>query len=242
MGNSLNFGTGVAEYLIYGGEPSVRIGEFWYVIVLGNMMNLARKTQAERTTVNEGIEGVVAGLVRTVSQVQLGQYSKVGPLTVREVPASEDLSFDHWIASISLGAPSLRFKFRVHFTSIVARDLAASGLGMDKEKITARIGHDFIREYCNLTLGAVKRCLEAAALCDYQMSVPSKKPAYSDVDLSKEVVDAWALRHGTMEIICVSSIAIIQPEVVAFLHNFNLDSLRASEKANGNFVDEILFL
>ena len=208
------------------------------------MTSVAHSTRKRTEAQAEGVQATLTNLFRLVSQHQLELYTKQGTVTIRDIPSDYDMSFDHWIASIAVSGEMLRFRFRVHFTSVAARHLAAMGLGMDPEKVPARIAHDFMREYCNLTAGSMKRWLQnpGAENVSYQVSLPHKKAAYSDVKLAEELPQSWSLAIGGCEVICVSNVTVFHPESLQFLADPQLEATIRRHGDPSNLIDEIIFL
>ena len=68
---------------------------------------------------------------------------------------------EDWLVRIVVHALGARFVFRVYYTVELASHFLGLKKAMKGRAIPASLAHDFIREYCNLTAGAIKIWLQS---------------------------------------------------------------------------------
>ncbi len=122
------------------------------------------------------------------------------------------LTEDDWMVKIIVESEDLVFTFRVYYTVDDARTFAQQKPAFHGKKISPFLCHDFIREYCNLTAGAVKIWLQSnySALKDsgeLVVNLPNQKPALTEPlfikeDDEDEIFDFWVFSVGNAQILC----------------------------------------
>ena len=103
------------------------------------------------------------------------------------------------MAFVLVSGSALKCTFKAHYTTKNALLLAASQMHMPVSHVPASVGRDFMREFCNLTAGAIK-----AALFQLNISCGISLPLISrgfdevmfaaDFDLPNVIYDVWQLR------------------------------------------------
>ena len=129
-----------------------------------------------------------------------------------EMESHPILTEDDWMVKIIVESEDLVFTFRVYYTVDDARTFAQQKPAFKEKKISPFLCHDFVREYCNLTAGAVKIWLQSnySALKDsgeLVVNLPNQKPALTEPLLIKEddedeVFDFWVFSVGNAQILC----------------------------------------
>jgi hypothetical protein len=101
--------------------------------------------------------------------------------------------------------------FKTHYSSRDIQELAASTLKKDSDTIQAAMIADFMREYCNLTIGLVKVKLAEVGI-HTGLSIPVVTRGfdeiwYRDYDLKDEfkIADAWRIKWASGSIVCTMS-------------------------------------
>ena len=122
------------------------------------------------------------------------------------------LTEDDWMVKIIVESEDLIFTFRVYYPVDDARTFALQKPAFKGKKISPFLCHDFIREYCNLTAGAVKIWLQSnySALkeCgELVVNLPNQKPAQTEPlaikeDSEDEVFDVWVYGVGDAQMLC----------------------------------------
>lgn len=162
-------------------------------------------------------------LAKKSSVDRLAYLAEKDPPRIVTMSKDADYSFDHWICSICIQSKQVRVLFRCHYTSSVARQLAATATKKLKPQhlhpLTAR---DFIQEYCNLVLGSIKSGLSHVKTVEIErkngthpVMVSSVEPSYDIVDFTgdDDTEQVWRLSWdgGKSELVCVAKIEIFQP-------------------------------
>jgi hypothetical protein len=181
--------------------------------------------------------------IRNAATTRLSSCVKDYQVEIREIGDDEDFSYDHWIAAIVISATTIRVNFRVHFTTKAAREFVAMNQVL-KNATDPNISHDFVREYCNLTAGAIKRGLDHVNSDGggYIVNLPYQTPAFDNVtNLSKGVdrdlvKDCWAYRLNGQELICVTEIEVLDWRLIGGLTDVDMSSLIVTDDGLVEFL------
>ena len=131
---------------------------------------------------------------------------------VVKMESHPSLSEDDWMVKIIVESEDLIFTFRVYYQVEDAKRFASDKASFKGKTISPFLCHDFIREYCNLTAGAVKIWLQSnyTALKDtgeLVVNLPNQKPALSEPlsimdDEDEEIYDFWIFSLDDSQILC----------------------------------------
>jgi len=163
------------------------------------------------------------------------------PFTEAELPPDKDLSFDHWVTAIMLSSKVFKLSFSARFTSKSARALVAHALGQEPDQVKPAVAHDNMGEFCNLTVGYIKKFLIQAnsALGDSAMSTPKSNPSF---DLGGEEVrnlgtygDKWLLQFDGHEFLCAINMDVSDWTVLGDLQEAEIDQLSVSDGGDIDF-------
>ena len=110
-----------------------------------------------------GKDKIVAlvGQVFRASSVELIEGPVGGISTLREPEPNRRccMTPDEHTSAIQLTHAKLKIRFIVRFAASAAQQLGARMLEMDPQEFTAKMGIDFINEFCNQTAGQIKQRL-----------------------------------------------------------------------------------
>jgi CheY-specific phosphatase CheX len=118
------------------------------------------------------IEIKVKELVRFVTLQGLKEHTQNIEVSINEIPG-----VDHhqmlapWMGLILISGPSLRITMKCHYTSDNGKFFAQKVMGKKSSEISFSQVQDFIREYCNLCGGKVKKIFSDSNL-DTGISLP----------------------------------------------------------------------
>lgn len=139
------------------------------------------------------------------------------PPTVAEIDET-------WLVKIVVSSESIRIQFKAYYTVDMAKALYFYKHPVTKE-LPARIFHDFIREFCNLTAGAIKVWLvDLVAVMmtdDLIVNLPDQKPAmvemppFGKTDTEDQLYDAWVYKAENLELLCATEIQVFDWAQVA---------------------------
>ncbi len=139
------------------------------------------------------------------------------PATVPEIDET-------WLVKIVVSSEPIRIEFKVYYTVELAKALYFYKHPGTKE-LPVRIFHDFIREFCNLTAGAVKVWLaDLVAVMktdELIVNLPDQKPAMVEMpplgkaDTDDQLYDVWVFKTQNMELLCATEIHVFDWAQVA---------------------------
>lgn len=129
-----------------------------------------------------------------------------------------------WLVKIIVSSESLRIQFKVYYSLDLAKKLYHSKHFGSKD-VPGRVYHDFIREFCNLTAGAIKLWLvdliTVMKTDDLIVNLPDQKPAMVEMppldkaDDEDVLYDAWLFKVAAHELLCATEIQIFDWALVA---------------------------
>ncbi|WP_141732589.1 hypothetical protein [Oligoflexus tunisiensis] len=139
------------------------------------------------------------------------------PPTVAEID-------DTWLVKIVVSSDPIRIQFKVYYTVDLAKALYFYKHPGSKE-LPARIYHDFIREFCNLTAGAIKVWLADLVTVmktdDLVVNLPDQKPAMVEMppldktDSDDQLFDTWVFQAEKLQLLCATEIQVFDWAQVA---------------------------
>jgi CheY-specific phosphatase CheX len=145
--------------------------------------------------------------------------------------------YGRWMSIIILAGKAVKMNFRVHFNEEVAKQLALKIYAKKADDISTAQAVDFVKEFCNLVAGGVKRTMQ-----DHQMqsliSMPlitrgsdevffemapsvseDQKPKLTRTTESGRHQDRWKITTERGEILCSMNFDILEPEAIQSLKN-----------------------
>jgi hypothetical protein len=131
---------------------------------------------------------------------------------------------DCWLVKIVVNSKPMNIYFRVYYTVELAKTFYHNKHAAVTKEHPARLYHDFIREFCNLTAGAIKVWLSDTNHVNKQgeliVNLPDQKPAqvelpaFGKADSDSVLHDVWQFTVGNHSIVCSSQITIIDQTLV----------------------------
>jgi CheY-specific phosphatase CheX len=151
-------------------------------------------------------------LCRDMAASRLKSHAYIDEVKIEQVNTELKLdSVGQWLSLIFVSAHAVKINFRAHFQFKEAKQLALSAYGLkEDDDIDLLKVEDFVKEYCNLTAGAIKQKLEESGLQSL-ISLPLLTRGSDDVFFeshpdNKESTlifrDKWKLCHGDSFLIC----------------------------------------
>tara|TARA_B100000902_G_C26698183_1_gene615812 strand:+ start:23 stop:592 length:570 start_codon:yes stop_codon:yes gene_type:complete len=106
----------------------------------------------------------------------LQSSTDIKKLEIVDFNAEEDLTYDHWVCSITVGLGEAQVFIKAHFGSASAREIASKELRLeDKKDMETSVLIDYMREYLNRVMGHIKGRYQST---DDTVSVPNITPSY----------------------------------------------------------------
>lgn len=131
---------------------------------------------------------------------------------------------DTWLVKIIVSSEPIRIQFKVYYTVELAKAFYQSKHPNSKD-LAVRIYHDFIREFCNLTAGAIKVWLADLVTVmktdDLVVNLPDQKPAvvemppFNKADTDDVLYDSWTFVASGKKLLCVSEVQVFDWKQVA---------------------------
>ena len=138
----------------------------------------------------------ILNCLKRFSDQQFQTYIKES--RIEDLAKSQDLSFDHWVASVLFSTTKASVCFRVHFTSSTSRSLLANTQKADPSSVKPTTAQDFLKEYCNVVMGRIKGILSKEVEVDETRKVflPQVDPSFDEFGIvptgsEKVVEEAW---------------------------------------------------
>ena len=97
------------------------------------------------------------------SRISLNSHARIKETTASPVQGYGGDVFGHWCGVIVVACEPARIIYKAHFMSQTAKALAGVKVGRTPENIPADLAADFMREFCNMSAGAIKRALSNEA-------------------------------------------------------------------------------
>ncbi|MFW7380748.1 MAG: hypothetical protein ACOH5I_18180 [Oligoflexus sp.] len=182
------------------------------------MSNLAELQDHDR----EALVLAIKQNVREAANLRLGSSlsgMKLEPVDAFEYHLDED---EDWLVKIVVNADGIKFKFKVYYSVDIAKTFLSQKKALQNRAIAPSLCHDFIREFCNLTAGAIKIWLQSNYSSSNEageliVNLPDQKPAAieplekmeKDIQNSQEtLVDKWCYRLNDQSLICAVEVRI----------------------------------
>jgi len=191
------------------------------------------KTASELSPIIAKFYFALQTTTKEMSKSRLIQSTGIKDIVIKPL-SSNDLSFDHWIITMMMGCPGINIVFSCHFSTKVARDLTLEKF--PKKKLTAEDCHEFLSEYCNLTVGGIKNALSTLIPIhckrpsESTITPPEYKPSYDEVkiDTSNSLTKHyWLLSWNEGSLICSVTLNIKEKDLNS-AYNGNIENLIAA--------------
>lgn len=108
---------------------------------------------------NSKVSAELQNLVRQSAVSRLKLYSQREDIVVEEIENPPRV-FAHWMSIILVAGRALRATFKAHYMTKEAKYYALKAYAKPIEELTEQQAADYMKEYCNLTAGNIKRLLE----------------------------------------------------------------------------------
>ncbi|MCM2281410.1 MAG: hypothetical protein NDI61_06135 [Bdellovibrionaceae bacterium] len=171
-------------------------------------------------------------VLRTVTAKSLKDHSQMTDVEVGEVSGRSTCVYGHSMALILVAGGGIRLTFKAHYNRFDIEKIGANVLKYAKGKPIDRQVNDYMREYCNLSGGALKAALTGAGV-GAGMSLPLVTRGFDEVfvlaedSMVKQMSYVWQLRSQGCTIHCGVDVVIDREEVFPILEKL---SVSAEEK------------
>lgn len=186
----------------------------------------------------------IFNLVNNSSCSALQNLTKISDddMVVKEINGDGDLSYDHWICCIVVNFEEVSVAFTVHFTSKDARAITSMGTGKSSSSLKPKTNHDFMKEYANLTAGAIKDTLQK---CDFEnhkfreTMLPMQKPSFDTVTIDEEDdhwISHWIISlPNDVSFICSSKVEVTSSNFKEKLKNLDTSIMAVDDDGEIEF-------
>ncbi len=190
------------------------------------MMGIERLSDAGVARVSE--------LIRKSAQSIFCYY--VGSKNCTEESVDGDLSvYGHWMSLILVVGEAIRITFKAHFMEEDARRFVAQVTGVPFDDVKGAQAIDYIKEYCNLVAGILKKgLLSQGAACG--ISLPMVTRGFDEVffpkaDGVRAFSACWKFKSEHGEIVCST---LFEVQEASKLENLNFDEVSTKHEDNGD--------
>lgn len=166
------------------------------------------------------LENKLRNFVRDVSLDRFKQSSQKDTFAIEEFGDWQERHvLHHWLALILISGKELRITFKVHFGLNDCSQIAAPLFGLKVDEIKNSQTKDFIKEYCNLSAGLIKKILEDQQI-DVGISLPLVTRGFDEIFFEKRpktdvIHDGWVINENNIKIFCTSQIDIFNKDTLA---------------------------
>ena len=135
--------------------------------------------------------------------------------------------YGYRMAFILISGISLKLTFKVHFSTPAGRTLLARRLEQEEDTLVSGMEIDFMREYCNMTAGAIRTSFAKNKIIA-GMSLPLVTAGFDEVLFADAAGKSgfnfrWSLFWPTGYVVCTATGDIDSPEILAQLQISNIE-------------------
>jgi hypothetical protein len=178
------------------------------------MSQLARQDEG----IHEQLVQQIKQNIREAANMRLGSSLsglKLSPVDDFEYHLDED---EDWLVKIVVNADGVKFKFKVYYSVDIAKAFLTQKKALRDRTIAPSLCHDFIREFCNLTAGAIKIWLQSNYKASNDsgeliVNLPDQKPAaieplVTKTDTEHILLDQWCYQLDGQALICAVEVRV----------------------------------
>ena len=157
-------------------------------------------------------------LVRNVSIDRFRRAAQNENFILLESSKVERQVYDHWMALILVSGKALRVTLKVHFNIKSSKKMASPIYGKSPEKLEVRQAKDFIKEFCNLSAGYIKKIFEDQSV-DVGISLPLVIRGFDEVFFEKQqkesiLEDKFRIETNGIGVLCTNIIEVFNQDVL----------------------------
>jgi CheY-specific phosphatase CheX len=177
----------------------------------------------------------IKDLVRNVSIDRFQRAAQNDNFGLLETTGKEKDVYDHWMALILLSGKALRIILKVHFNIKSTKKMASPIYGISPDKLEVRQAKDFIKEFCNLSAGYLKKIFEDQSV-DVGISLPLVIRGFDEVFFEKKkknsiLEDRFRIDSSGLGVICTNMVEIFNQDLLE-----NLDITIDEEEEEIDFL------
>ena len=181
---------------------------------------------------------IIRDIIRNSSLMRLKTHAACEDFDIIDADVKDAKIYAPWMSLILVSGKAVRVTFKAHYMNKDAQYLAARVYGSKVDEVKKEQADDFIKEFCNLTAGLIKKSLEDATL-SVGISLPLVTRGFDEIFFPVEgrkntYMDAWELNYAEASILCSALIEVFDDSV--------LDKVRPLELEDSDDDGEIDFL
>ncbi len=151
-------------------------------------------------------------VVQNASRERLQSFLKLKSVDFAEPPANRFV-FGHDLAMIMISTPATSLVFKTHFSPISLIPAVAKFTGQAVHQVSGKNSVDLMKEFCNLTGGAIKIYFESTGL-GAGFSLPIHTRGFDEVFFAPanektRFCKSWSLLTADWQLICSCSIQVL---------------------------------
>ena len=157
-------------------------------------------------------------LVRNVSIDRFRRAAQNDSYILLETSKLQRDVYDHWMALILVSGKALRMTLKVHFNIKSSRKMASPIYGTTPEKLEIRQAKDFIKEFCNLSAGYIKKIFEDQSV-DVGISLPLVIRGFDEVFFERQskdsiIEDRFRIENGGVGVLCTNIVEVFNQSLL----------------------------
>ena len=203
-------------------KPTVQVGDpFTEKLLLEACLELM-KDDSIISIQDMGAAGLTSSSVEMASKGNLGIEINLDKIPCREkkmTPYEMMLSeSQERMLLILVSGKALRITFKVHFNIKSTKKMASPIYGKSPEKIEIRQAKDFIKEFCNLSAGYIKKIFEDQSL-DVGISLPLVIRGFDEVFFERQIKktiieDSFRIENSGIGVVCTNIVEIFNQNLL----------------------------
>ncbi len=155
-------------------------------------------------------------IIRDMSSDKLHDQTGRDDITMQDYDNLDASILGHWLSVILISGRKLKIAFKVHYNTVNGTNILCTKSKRKREDITKEMIFDRLKEFCNLSGGAIKECL-GEENSKTGLSLPLVTRGFDEVlfvDRAKfvgkqKIRDIWTVSTEVFEIICSSEIQVL---------------------------------
>ncbi|MBG08136.1 MAG: hypothetical protein CME68_05220 [Halobacteriovoraceae bacterium] len=157
-------------------------------------------------------------LVRNVSIDRFRRAAQNDSYILLETSKLKRDVYDHWMALILVSGKALRMTLKVHFNIKSSKKMASPIYGKTPEKLEVRQAKDFIKEFCNLSAGSIKKIFEDQSV-DVGISLPLVIRGFDEVFFERQnknsiIEDKFRIENGGVGVLCTNIVEVFNQSLL----------------------------
>lgn len=178
-------------------------------------------------------------ILREISTEMMKAQSQLKSIKSADAESDHHRVLAHWMSIVLVSGNGVKLTFKTHFMTKLALRLASKIYQKTPETLSEEQGLDFMREYCNLCAGLMKRLFLVADMRT-GVSIPVVTRGFDEIFFPKisdvnSVHDCWIVDCGIGQFYCTTITEFTQ-EVDLSKFNVTIKQLQSTDDGSVEFL------